>query len=101
MISRAVFFVAGAALIALSAFAFSVSMPPPIGIASLVAGVLMALGAVFEKSVYKKIEDHLPPGSWQDTGERFIDPKTKRAVAVYADPKTGKRVYIAMDRPPQ
>lgn len=32
-------------------------------------------------------------GSWEKTGERFVDPTTKREVEVYYNPQTGERDY--------
>jgi hypothetical protein len=57
-------------------------------------GLLLTFGILYEKVQYKPVLDRLPPGDWQDTGERFVDPSTRRTVAIYADPRTGKRIYI-------
>ena len=54
----------------------------------------MTLGVFYEGKCYKTILDDLPRGSWSDTGERFVDSETKRVVAAYADPGTGKRIYV-------
>ncbi len=56
-----------------------------------IAAGLVFVGLLAERWVYKPI-DSLPPGAgWDRTGERFIDPRTGRAVAVYHDPRTGQR----------
>lgn len=33
---------------------------------------------------------------WQDTGERFVDPETGYTTAVYFDPRTAERHYVAV-----
>jgi len=86
---------AGVLLITAAVFIFASGAPTPFGVPALVLGLILALCGIYEHRGYKPIMDQLPPGHWQDTGERFIDPTSKRTVAVYSDPKTGQRIYVA------
>ena len=54
---------------------------------------LVIIGAIlFERRGYRpRIAQ--TGGNWQKTGERFIDPTTKREVEVYFNPQTGERDY--------
>jgi hypothetical protein len=84
----------GLALIA-AGFAATFAGAPGAAIGGLfVAGMLLTFGVIYERVQYKPILDRLPSGNWQDTGERFIDPSTRQTVTIYADPRTGKRIYI-------
>ncbi len=60
----------------------------------LVFGALVLIGTLFERWRYRRIEK-LPPGDWQRTGERFIDPSTAEPVEVMFEPLTGERRYVA------
>ncbi|HEY6539291.1 MAG TPA: hypothetical protein VIZ18_00060 [Ktedonobacteraceae bacterium] len=57
-----------------------------------VNGLLIVGGILFERRGY---HPHVSQtgGNWQKTGERFIDPTTKREVEVYYNPQTGERDY--------
>lgn len=62
----------------------------------LVAGVVVfGLAVMFEDWRYKRIHPSRLEAHWQDTGERFIDPETQQLTAVYFDPRTGERHYVA------
>jgi hypothetical protein len=81
------------------------------GIALAVAGVLTALvfylcvnGAVviaallFERGRYRPTIT--PGGTWQETGERFVDPSTGQLMKVRYNPQTGARDYVPVQPPP-
>ena len=44
---------------------------------------------------YKRYLAAPPDGSWQATGERFIDTASGKVIAVYSQPATAERVYVA------
>ncbi|HTK35892.1 MAG TPA: hypothetical protein VL358_11485 [Caulobacteraceae bacterium] len=58
---------------------------------------LVLAGLVFERFVYKPIRRDLPGAGWEATGERFIDPATRREVQVFFRPADGKRMYVRAD----
>ena len=57
-----------------------------------VNSLLIVGGILFERRGYRP---HVSQsgGNWQKTGERFVDPTTKREVEVYYNPQTGERDY--------
>ena len=57
-------------------------------------GVLIAVGTVFERVIYKKTHAGAPGAGWVRTAERFIDDATGKPITVYVEPKTGERHYI-------
>lgn len=57
-----------------------------------VNGLLIAGGILFERTEYRPRVSQTG-GNWQKTGERFVDPTTKREVEVYYNPQTGERDY--------
>lgn len=52
------------------------------------------IGLVFEKVRYKAILDAPPGAGWTATPERFVDTRSGRAVTVWYEAATGKRVYV-------
>jgi hypothetical protein len=60
-----------------------------------VIGVVLVLSLVFERYIYKPIRPEPPGPGWDKTGERFADPRSGRNVAVYFNPRTGERRYVA------
>ena len=61
-------------------------------------GLLLTLGVLYERWRYKATLQRRPPGNWQATGERFVDPETGRLTEVYYDPASGERSYVEVDR---
>ena len=57
-------------------------------------GVLLLLGTIYEKVIYKPVEAASPGGAWVKTSERFVDDATGKPVTVYVDPKNGERKYV-------
>jgi hypothetical protein len=57
-----------------------------------VNGLLIVGGILFERRGYRPCVSQ-SGGNWQKTGERFVDPTTKREVEVYYNPQTGERDY--------
>ncbi|HSZ73469.1 MAG TPA: hypothetical protein VK779_01515 [Rhizomicrobium sp.] len=57
-------------------------------------GALLLLGTIYERVIYKPVENATPGGSWVRTAERFMDDRTGKPVTVYVDPKTGERKYV-------
>jgi hypothetical protein len=84
----------GVILLALAAYGAFTGWPTRLVAFALLPGLALTLGVVYERKHYKAILDDVPRGNWRDTGERFVDPETKRVVAVYADAASGKRVYV-------
>jgi hypothetical protein len=66
--------------------------PPAVYLACL--GILIIVTTFFEQR-YRGVKPGA--GSWQATGERFIDPTTGRLTEVRYDPKTGERAYLPVD----
>jgi len=59
----------------------------------LAGALLLALGCLWERRYHRS-----PPvqgGHLRRTGERFVDPETKQLMAVWSDPRTGERYYLA------
>ena len=57
-----------------------------------VNGLVILGGLLFERKGYRPRVSRVE-GNWEKTGERFIDPTTKREVEVYYNPQTGERDY--------
>ena len=57
-----------------------------------VNGLLIVGGILFERRGYRPRVAQ-SDANWQKTGERFVDPTTKREVEVYFNPQTGERDY--------
>ncbi len=57
-----------------------------------VNGLLIVGGILFERRGYRPRISQTG-ADWQKTGERFVDPTTKREVEVYYNPQTGERDY--------
>lgn len=57
--------------------------------------IVFGLGVALERWRYKRVVPQRIEPHWQDTGERFIDPETGCTTAVYFDPRTAERHYIA------
>lgn len=57
-----------------------------------VNGLLIVGGILFERRGYRPKVSRAD-GNWEKTGERFIDPTTKREMEVYYNPQTGERDY--------
>jgi len=65
----------------------------------LALGAVLVLGVAFESWRYKRVQPGRIEPHWQDTGERFVDPETGQTTAVYFDPRTSERHYVAIDAP--
>ena len=61
-----------------------------------VNGLLIVGGIFFERKGYRPRVSQTG-GNWQRTGERFVDPTTRREVEVYYNPQTGERDYREAD----
>lgn len=57
-------------------------------------GVLLVIGTVFERVIYKPTKARRPGAGWVRTTERFIDDSSGKAITVYVEPATGERQYI-------
>jgi hypothetical protein len=67
----------------------------PLGLPLTFVGVGLILSLIYD--IRYKPASRRPAGpGWVDTGERFIDPETKRRVAVFTRPETGERDYIEL-----
>jgi membrane protein implicated in regulation of membrane protease activity len=64
-----------------------------------IGGVLLIVGLAIERWRYKPVRRDRPDPRWQDTGERFVDPETGVLTAVYFDPASGERHYLAESAP--
>lgn len=50
--------------------------PLPLIIFPSIGGVLLIVGVLFERVIYKKVVSAAPSHGWVPTGERFVDPAT-------------------------
>ena len=75
-------------LVALATGAF-----PPAAIFA-VWGVILVIGTVFERVIYKKTQAQPPGAGWVRTTERFIDDASGKPITVYIEPGTGERQYV-------
>ena len=66
----------------------------PPAVVFILWGVVIVLGTVFERVIYKRVLAVRPGPGWERTTERFIDDRTGKPVTVYIEPKTGERAYI-------
>jgi uncharacterized membrane protein HdeD (DUF308 family) len=57
-------------------------------------GILLLIGTLFERVIYKRVEPVRPGPGWQRTPERFVDDATGKSVTVYIEPQTGERKYV-------
>ena len=65
-------------------------LPTHSGLFLVIMGALIVLSLFFEGR-YRSAKTGA--GSWQPTGEKFIDPGTGKLVEVDYDPETGERRY--------
>jgi hypothetical protein len=84
--------IVGAALLAVGLIGIIEGWPL---IPAAVFGAMLVLSLLFERYVYKPIRTELPGPGWERTGERFVDPRSGRDIAVYFNPRTGERRYVA------
>jgi hypothetical protein len=63
----------------------------------LVGALVLGLAVAFESWRYKRVQPQRIEAHWQDTGERFVDPETGFTTAVYFDPRTAERHYVAIE----
>ena len=59
----------------------------------LISGAVLIASIIFEQHRYRRQVDR-GTGTWQDTGERFVDPTTGRMMEVRYNPATGEREYV-------
>jgi hypothetical protein len=83
-----------AALLILGGIVIALCSHTAAGLGPAIFGAILLFGTLFERSHYKRIEDHIPGPDWQPTGERFLDPGSDAPIAVYFQPTTGKRIYV-------
>ena len=88
---RAVLFAIGLLLL-IAALAATLAGYPAVPLAA--SGAILTLALLLERYVYKPIRSGLPGPGWEQTAERFIDPKSGQSVTVYFNPRTGERRYI-------
>jgi len=62
------------------------------GIQTLLGGAIILVGTLFERWRYRN-RNASSAGTWQPTGERFVDPGTGQEVEVLYDPDSGERRY--------
>ncbi|MBN8736771.1 MAG: hypothetical protein J0H27_10950 [Xanthomonadales bacterium] len=61
----------------------------------IIGGLFLIVALAIERWRYKPVRSERPDPRWVDTGERFVDPGTQRLTAVYFDPASGERHYLA------
>ena len=89
------FLAIGIAALVIAAVLLIVGHYFPFGVPLTFVGVGLILSLIYD--IRYKPASRRPAGpGWVDTGERFIDPETKRRVAVFTRPETGERQYIEL-----
>jgi hypothetical protein len=87
--------VAAAALaVALFVLVTAGAVPGLIGLAFWAVFLLVALAV--ERWRYGRILAAPPGPEWRANGERFVDAESGRTVAVYEQPGSGRRAYVAL-----
>ena len=57
-------------------------------------GIVILIGTVFERVIYKKTQATPPGAGWVRTSERFVDDATGKPITVYIEPSSGERQYV-------
>jgi hypothetical protein len=79
-------------LIGAAILLFLVHATPALVVYLAVNGLILVSAMLFERQRYRMRVDQTQ-GSWQPTGERFVDPTTERLMEVFYNPATGSREY--------
>ena len=90
MLRTALFMIGVVLLIAASAAAFAGWPALPLAI----FGAILTLAPFIERYIYKPIRPERPGPGWEETAERFIDPRSGQRVTVYFNSSTGERRYV-------
>ncbi len=64
-----------------------------------VNGAIVVAAVLFERGRYRP--SITPGGTWQETGERFVDPTTGQLMKVRYNPDTGARDYVPVEPRPR
>lgn len=88
---RAVLFAIGVVLMVAALVATFAGVPL---IPLAIIGAILTLALLCERYVYKPICSEPPGPGWEETAERFVDPRSGRNVTVFFNPRTGKRCYV-------
>jgi hypothetical protein len=64
-----------------------------------VNGAIVLAAVLFERGRYRPTVT--PGGTWQETGERFVDPTTGQLMKVRYNPQTGARDYVPVEPQPR
>ena len=70
--------------------------PPYAALRLALAGLVLVGGIAFERWRYKRLREDPPGGRWITTDERFFNPESGKRVAVFYDPASGERRYVAI-----
>ena len=90
---RSVLIAIGVVAVLCGLIALATGLFPPAAIFGF-WGVLLLVGTLFERVIYKNVEASRPGPDWQRTTERFIDEATGKPVTVYIEPGSGERKYV-------
>jgi hypothetical protein len=82
-----------AASLAAGIAALALGVCPP-ALVFAIWGVLLVIGTLGERTIYKPMLKQPPGPAWQRTSERFLDPQSGVPVTVYTDPASGERQYV-------
>ena len=89
---RGLIIAAGAAIAIVGGMLLMLNMAA--GIGPLICGLVLVIGTIFERVIYKPSASRAPGPDWVRTSERFVDPQTGKTVTVYTHPTTGERAYV-------
>ena len=77
-----------------AAIAARFGVPIPALLVPAGIGLVLIVGALFERVHYKMLTPRPPGRGWLATPERFVDPASGRLVEVHVRPETGERAYV-------
>jgi hypothetical protein len=95
MLRAALFAVSGGLLIGATVLA---GLGCPLGaiLRLAVPGSILLFALLVERWRYKPVASRRPGPDWIATDERFVDPESGQLVAVFYQPSTGERRYVAV-----
>jgi uncharacterized membrane protein HdeD (DUF308 family) len=90
---RGVLIVVGVICVLCGLVALATGVFPPAAVFAF-WGIIILIGTVFERVVYKQTQTVPPGAGWVRTPERFVDDATGKPITVYVEPASGERQYV-------
>jgi hypothetical protein len=92
---RAILLTIGVLLLGVAVVAVLAGRPAQLILAPMFLGIVLTAGILLERGRYKPPAPGQPGPGWIATDERFVDPASGETVAVFYQPATGERRYVA------